>query len=441
LHEKIRHSIIPQNNIRRHKYQAQLIRELGPEKPMIGMLAKTSVGHSLTLQAIGFPLFRETRNSTSPLSSPCLLPQVDLNGIYAILAGFFPHFLRTNLKILQKPPEPNHFSPSQSRVAAPALLVLLTENPPRFVGLNMKAPLEAIAKADTLIEAMGWIRRFRGKTTVIKLGGSLMNNPDAMRHTLLDIIFMETVGMRPVVVHGGGPSINKAMEAAAIEPVWIKGRRYTDPKTLEIVERVLGYETNEYIANEIERLGGRAMNLNFRTTNVLFGEKLSLDEDGTPLDLGFVGHVTRVDRQTIESLTYTEQIPVIPSMCIDENGQKYNVNADTAAMAVAEALGAEKLIFISDVNGVRRDKDDPESVLHSLTAQEARQLIQDGVIAGGMIPKVEACLATLNRGVGKVHIIDGQLRHSLLLEIYTTAGVGTEIVPSRNAASTRITQN
>lgn len=305
----------------------------------------------------------------------------------------------------------------------------------------MKAPLEAIAKADTLIEAMGWIRRFRGKTTVIKLGGSLMNNPDAMRHTLLDIIFMETVGMRPVVVHGGGPSINKAMEAAAIEPVWIKGRRYTDPKTLEIVERVLGYETNEYIANEIERLGGRAMNLNFRTTNVLFGEKLSLDEDGTPLDLGFVGQVTRVDRQTIESLTYTEQIPVIPSMCIDENGQKYNVNADTAAMAVAEALGAEKLIFISDVNGVRRDKDDPESVLHSLTAQEARQLIEDGVIAGGMIPKVEACLATLNRGVGKVHIIDGQLRHSLLLEIYTTAGVGTEIVPSRNAASTRITQN
>lgn len=305
----------------------------------------------------------------------------------------------------------------------------------------MKAPLEAIAKADTLIEAMGWIRRFRGKTTVIKLGGSLMNNPDAMRHTLLDIIFMETVGMRPVVVHGGGPSINKAMEAAAIEPVWIKGRRYTDAKTLEIVEQVLGYETNEYIADEIERLGGRAMNLNFRTTNVLFGEKLSLDDDGTQLDLGFVGQVTKVDRQTIESLTYTEQIPVIPSMCIDDNGQKYNVNADTAAMAVAEALGAEKLIFISDVNGVRKDKNDPDSVLHSLTAQEARQLIDDGVIAGGMIPKVEACLATLNRGVGKVHIIDGQLRHSLLLEIYTTAGVGTEIVPYRNAPSTRITQN
>jgi acetylglutamate kinase len=303
--------------------------------------------------------------------------------------------------------------------------------------LNEEA--EAINKADILIEAMGWIRRFRGKTTVIKLGGSLMSNPDAMRHTLIDIIFMETVGMRPVVVHGGGPSINKAMEAAKITPTWIKGRRVTDAQTLAIVEQTLGYELNEHLTNEIERLGGRAINLNFKTTNVLFGEKLLLEEPGSePIDLGFVGQVTRVERQTIESLTYTEQIPVIPSMCIDETGQKYNVNADTAAMAVAEALGAEKLIFISDVNGVRRDKDDPESVIHSMTADEARELIRTGVIAGGMIPKVEACLATLNRGVGKVHIIDGQLRHSLLLEIYTTAGVGTEIVQRRNTSASRI---
>jgi acetylglutamate kinase len=148
--------------------------------------------------------------------------------------------------------------------------------------------------------------------------------------------------------------------------------------------------------------------------------------------------VTRVDRQTIESLTYTGQIPFIPSMCIDSQGQKYNVNADTAAMAVAEALGAEKLIFISDVNGVRRDKEDPKSVIHSMTAAEAKSLIEQGVISGGMIPKVEACLSTLNRGVGKVHIIDGQLRHSLLLEIYTTAGVGTEILQQRNTAASRI---
>lgn len=299
--------------------------------------------------------------------------------------------------------------------------------------------VEAINKADILIEAMGWIRRFRGKTTVIKLGGSLMSNPEAMRHTLIDIIFMETVGMRPVVIHGGGPSINKAMEAAQIVPTWIKGRRVTDAKTLAIVEQTLGYELNKQLTDEIERLGGRAINLNFQTTNVLFGEKLLLEEPGSePIDLGFVGSVTRVDRQTIESLTYTEQIPVIPSMCIDQKGQKYNVNADTAAMAVAEALGAEKLIFISDVNGVRRDKDDPSSVIHSMTADEARELIRIDVISGGMIPKVEACLATLNRGVGKVHIIDGQLRHSLLLEIYTTAGVGTEIVQRRNTSASRI---
>jgi acetylglutamate kinase len=308
-----------------------------------------------------------------------------------------------------------------------------------IAGTNVDDQTQAVQKADVLIEAMGWIRRFRGKTTVIKLGGSLMANPDAMRHTLLDIIFMETVGMRPVVVHGGGPSINKAMEAAAIEPVWVKGRRVTDSKTLDIVEQTLGYELNTFLTEEVERLGGRAMNLNFRTTNVLFGEKLLLEEPGSaPIDLGYVGQVTRVDRQTIESLTYTGQIPFIPSMCIDPQGQKYNVNADTAAMAVAEALGAEKLIFISDVNGVRRDKEDPKSVIHSMTAAEAKSLIEQGDISGGMIPKVEACLSTLNRGVGKVHIIDGQLRHSLLLEIYTTAGVGTEILQQRNTAASRI---
>jgi len=296
-----------------------------------------------------------------------------------------------------------------------------------------EAAIRAIAKADTLIEAMGWIRRFRGKTTVIKLGGSLMDDTQSMHHILLDVIFMESVGMRPVIVHGGGPSINKAMEAAKIEPVWVKGRRVTDAKTLEIVEKVLAGDINESLTAEIERLGGRAMNFNFKTTQVLFGEKLMLEEPGqSPIDLGFVGNVTRVDRQTIESMTYTEQIPVIPSMAIDENGQKYNVNADTAAMAVAESLGADKLIYVSDVNGVRRDKDDPNSVIHSLTAAEAEDLIQSGVIVGGMIPKVEACLATLRRGVKKVHIVDGRLRHSLLLEIFTTAGVGTEIVARRD---------
>jgi acetylglutamate kinase len=288
--------------------------------------------------------------------------------------------------------------------------------------------LEAIAKADTLIEALGWIRRFRDKVTVIKLGGSFLDDADALQHVLLDIVFMESVGMRPVVVHGGGPAINRAMQEAGIESRFVQGRRYTDDATLAIVERALATETNEYITAEIEKLEGRAMNLNFNTTNVLFGERLQLGGDDGPIDLGHVGHVTRVDRSTIDNLCYAGQVPVIPSMCIDEEGHKLNVNADTAATAVAQALGAEKLVFMSDVNGVRRDKDDPESLIHSLSAREARKLIASGAIDAGMIPKVEACLATLDKGVHKIHIIDGRIRHSLLLEIYTTTGVGTQIV-------------
>ena len=288
---------------------------------------------------------------------------------------------------------------------------------------------EAIAKADTLIEAMGLIRQFRDKTTVIKLGGSVMEDDTALRHVLLDIVFMETVGMRPVVVHGGGAAISRAMEAAGLKARFVQGRRYTDEATLAIVEQVLAVETNEAIAGRIEQLGGRAMNLNFRTTNVLFGEQITLPgSDGQPIDLGFVGNVTRVDRTVIDNLCYAGQVPVIPSMSMDESGQKYNVNADTAATAVAQALGAEKLIYLSDVNGVRRDKQDPDSLIHSLSATEARELIRNGTIESGMIPKVEACLETLDRGVHKVHIIDGRLRHSLLLEIYTTRGVGTQIV-------------
>jgi acetylglutamate kinase len=277
---------------------------------------------------------------------------------------------------------------------------------------------EAIQKADVLIEALGWIRRFRDKITVIKLGGSIMEQENALRHVLLDIVFMETVGMRPVVVHGGGAAIDRAMDAAGLVPKKIKGRRYTDDDTLRIVEEVLAGEINEGIARQIEELGGRAMNLNFKTTNVLFGERITLPgENGEQIDLGHVGKVTRVDRNVIENLCYAGQVPVIPSMALDASGGKLNVNADTAATAVAQALGAEKLIYMSDVNGVRRDKTDPTSIIHSLTDTEARELIRTGVVDAGMIPKVEACLETLDRGVRKVHIIDGRLRHSLLLEI------------------------
>jgi len=290
---------------------------------------------------------------------------------------------------------------------------------------------DAIQKADVLIEAMGWIRQFRDKITVIKLGGSVMEDPDALRHLLVDIVFMETVGMKPIVVHGGGAAISRAMAEAKIEPRFIHGRRYTDEATLAIVERVLAGEINESLAESIEEFGGRAMPLNFsgQNNNVLFGEKLELaDPDGKPIDLGFVGHVTQVDRETLDNLTYAGQVPVIPSMCETSTGERLNVNADTAATAVAQAVGAEKLVFLSDVNGVRRDKEDPDSLIHSLSAAEAQELIAEGRIESGMIPKVQACLETLSKGVGKIHIIDGRLRHSLLLEIYTNRGVGTEII-------------
>ena len=288
---------------------------------------------------------------------------------------------------------------------------------------------DAIRKADVLIEALTWIRQFRGKIIVIKLGGSVMEDEQAMVHLLLDIVFMETVGMRPVVVHGGGAAISRAMAEAGLQPRFVQGRRYTDDATLEIVQRVLAGEVNELLARRIAELGGCAKALNFRSTNVLFGRRIQLPAPGgTGIDLGHVGEPTRVDRQPIEQLCREGVVPVIPSMCISEDGEKLNVNADTAATAVARTLRAEKLVFLSDVNGVRRDKNDVDSLLHSLSVDSANELIDNGAIEAGMIPKVQACLETLQQGVHKVHIIDGRLRHSLLLEVYTSKGVGTEIV-------------
>ena len=298
-----------------------------------------------------------------------------------------------------------------------------------------KAQQKAIQKADTLIEALGWIRKFRDTTTVIKLGGSVVEHPDSLRHLLLDIVFLSTLGMRIVVVHGGGKAINRAMDEAGIEPKWVQGRRYTDDATLAIVEKVLATDLNHELVAKLEEYGGRAMSLNFLSTNVLFGETLALDgPDGEQLDLGYVGEVTKVDRLTIDNLMYAGQVPVIPSMAMGPDGQKLNVNADTAATAVAAAIAAEKLVVLSDTPGVLRDVNDPESLITHITAAEARQMIADGTIAGGMIPKIEGCLDTLAQGVKKIHIIDGRLRHSLLLEIYTTSGVGTELVRDESLA-------
>lgn len=289
---------------------------------------------------------------------------------------------------------------------------------------------DAIRKADVLLEAMSWIRQFRGQTTVIKLGGSVMKDQEALAHILQDIMFMETVGMRPVVVHGGGAAISSAMDSAGIAPNFVQGRRYTDGASLSIVEDVLVHQINEELAERICDLDGRAVALNFDSHNVLRGRRLTLaGTNGDDIDLGFVGEVTDVDAKHLRSLCNDGVIPIIPSMCIDEADQKYNVNADTAATAVAVSMKADKLVFLSDVNGVRLDKDDPDSLIHSLDEAKAKQLISNGTIAAGMIPKIESCLETLEAGVGKVHIIDGRLRHSLLLEVYTDSGVGTQIVP------------
>ncbi|GHT31014.1 acetylglutamate kinase [Planctomycetales bacterium] len=290
---------------------------------------------------------------------------------------------------------------------------------------------KAMEKADVLIEAMKWIRQHRGTITVIKIGGSLMEDTAAMMHLLLDIVFMETVGMKPVLVHGGGAAISKAMSEAGIEPRFVQGRRYTDEVSLEIVKKVLGKEISGGLVEQIRSFGGQAEPLSVCfDSNALYGQKLYLDDENkNQIDMGLVGTVTRVDSRRILDLCNNGIVPVIPSIALvdDGSGQALNVNADTAATAVAKDLHAEKLVYVSEVNGVRTDPNDPNSMIDSITAEKAREMLVSGSIVGGMIPKIQACLETLERGVQKIHIINGRLRHSLLLEIFTSLGVGTEI--------------
>ncbi len=288
---------------------------------------------------------------------------------------------------------------------------------------------DAIRKADVLIEALGYIRTFRDRLTVIKLGGSAMEDAGALRATLQDVVFMATVGMRPVLVHGGGKPIDRAMAAAGLKPRKVQGRRHTDDATLAIVVRVLIDEINAGIVRQIRQLGGRAVGLHSGSLKTLFGERLQLTGvDGRPIDLGRVGKVTRVDRALIEDYSAGGVVPVIPSLALDADGGWLNVNADTAAAAVAAHLGAEKLVLLTDTPGILRDLRDEASLIRSVNAEGIQQLVRERVIDSGMIPKVEACLDSLRGGVRKTHIIDGRLRHSLLLEIYTDRGVGTEIV-------------
>lgn len=288
---------------------------------------------------------------------------------------------------------------------------------------------EAIRKAGVLTEALGWIRRFRNKYVVIKLGGSTLENPDSVKAFLTDVLFLETVGMRPVLIHGGGKDISKAMEKAGIEPRWVNGRRYTDESTLDIAARVLCGEICKGLVDEINRQGGRAIGLSYLTANCLIGEKLTLKgEKGEDLDLGYVGQVNNIDIGLIERTTSAGLIPVIPSIALDATGHRLNVNADTAAAAVARILRAEKLMFVSDVPGIFLDKNDPSTLLSHIDVKRCRELIADGTIASGMVPKVEASLEALEAGVDKIHIVDGRMPHSVLLEVYSDKGIGTEIV-------------
>ena len=287
----------------------------------------------------------------------------------------------------------------------------------------------AIAKAGALIEAMEYIRGFRGRLVVVKLGGSVLDDNSLQKKLLTDIAFMATVGIRPIIVHGGGKAITKAMNEAGMQPVWVQGRRYTDERTLTIVEHTLVHKINAPICEMLTELGCEPMALHSLSSCVLFAELIRLaGEDGRKLDVGLVGKVTNVNGQLLKKLCADGTIPVIASVAKDKAGGKLNVNADSAAGIVASEVGAEKLVMVSDTHGIRRDINDPESWISSLNEQQIKEMIDGGIITDAMFPKVEACLAALAAGVRKAHIIDGRIAHSLLLEIYTDKGIGTEIV-------------
>jgi acetylglutamate kinase len=288
----------------------------------------------------------------------------------------------------------------------------------------------AIDKAHALVEALSYIQRFHNKIVVVKVGGSMMDDEQALSNLLTDIVFMNYVGMQPILVHGGGKAINQAMEQAGLTPQMVMGRRYTDERTLAIAEHVLCNQINKFIVNFIQAQGCEAMGLHSLSSVVLFAEKTYLSSpDGRKIDLGLVGEVRSVNARLLQLLVQADSIPCIATIARDPAGSRLNVNADTAAGAVAAAMKAEKLVVVSDTHGIRANPADPDSLVRHLNVGQIDQMVKSGVITAGMLPKVEACVAALQGGVSKTHIIDGRIPHALLLEIYTEAGIGTEIVP------------
>ncbi len=284
-----------------------------------------------------------------------------------------------------------------------------------------------IDKASILIEAMPYIQKFRGETVVVKLGGSVMESAEARESLLRDVAFMSTVGIKIILVHGGGKAISRALDLSGIKSEFVMGLRVTDEASIAIVERVLKHEVNAEIVRLLRR--------NHVNAHPLHGDWIikAIRKTARPvgsdktLDWGFVGEPISVDTRTITDMTDVGIIPVITPLGLSDFNRIYNINADTAASAVAKALKARKLAFISDVPGLLKDKDDPNSLISSLHIGQIEALKKDGIIGGGMLPKIESCAEAIRAGVHKVHLIDGRMPHSLLLEIFTNKGVGTEI--------------
>ncbi|HOV32820.1 MAG TPA: acetylglutamate kinase [Candidatus Hydrogenedens sp.] len=280
-----------------------------------------------------------------------------------------------------------------------------------------------IEKAEVLIEALPYIREFWGKTVVIKYGGAVMVDEHLRQSTAKDIVLMKYVGMNPIVVHGGGPSINEMLKKLGITPQFSsQGLRITDEKAISVVEMVLSGVVNKDIVALINKAGGSAVGISGKDGSLLYAVKKYAD-DGT--DIGQVGHISKVETKIIQVLCEAGFIPVVAPLATDESGSVWNINADTVAGDIAAALKAEKLVFLTDTPGLLRDPSNPDTLIHQLPSNEVQRLKEEKVITGGMIPKVESCLKALDHGVRKTHIIDGRIPHSLLLEIFTSEGLGT----------------
>ncbi|WP_018969990.1 acetylglutamate kinase [Rubritalea marina] len=282
-------------------------------------------------------------------------------------------------------------------------------------------------KAATLIEALPYLQAFRGQTFLIKMGGSAMENPELVKQVMRDIVFLEVVGVNPVVVHGGGKAISAAMKEAGLEAKFVGGFRVTTPEAISIVEKTLSDTLNPGLVEMLREFGGKAVGV--PGTDVFIGERIKgTNDDGDKVDIGRVGQVVGSQKEKMQEALNANIVPVISPLASElGTGKPLNVNADLAAAALAKDLRASKLIYLSDVPGLMRDPSRPDTLIPSINPDEASALMADGTISGGMIPKINSALDALNNGVGKVHFIDGRQAHSLLLEIFTTSGIGTEV--------------